>query len=1166
MLALEVLGPVVLLRDGVPVSLGVRKTQALLALLAIGGRCARVRAAHLLWPTLDESSARRNLRRELARLREAGASEVVIADSENLAIAAEVSCDAQDFVAAVQAGNAIAALKLWRGEPAAALRMDADDGGFDDWLRVEQARLMTLWRHAMTQAAAQHEAAGDDAAAIATLRALLADDPLQERDHRALIRVYASSGRREDALAQYRRCRDLLRDELGLEPMAETEAVAAAIRGAPSVARHGPSHAAPAPPAMPGRCTLPRHLPFVGREAEVARLDQAWLDGRAVLIEGESGIGKSRLALDVAKARGSCALVRCMPGDAQLPYGSFSRVLRTLVGPDPALGALPGWARTELARLLPELGAVPLPLRTAEERARFFEACALSWQVLAGDDFDVLLLDDCHLADSASLDLLVHVAQRRRELGHGGAREWLLLRPEMEPGRLRRLREGLQADSLTLPPLDGLAVYELVRRLSGAEDPARFARRLQQATGGNAFFIAESLRHLVEAALITSDAHGRWRTPFDADTNDYAELPVPASVREAVLARTRRLGLAAARVLETAALVAEPFAPALLASACALSELEGVLAVEEAVGAQLLREHEAGGFAFAHDLVRHSLEAGLSPTRRRLVHRRLALGAVAAGAPPAVIAAHHEASGDPARALPYRVEAGRQARDLHALPAAIAHWRAALEDGPTPAQAMELHGLLMQALSGASRRDESLAHAAELIAAAAGAPPEVQVDVQISVADLEARQSLPKAALDRLDALPPLADAAQRARSLAVRADALYGLGDTAGATAAGRAALALPELPAPDRRELLDTLALLEHAAGRPQAAMQWAQTLLDDSRASRDEAWQARALLRLGANLLDSGRQAAAEVSLNEAEALSRRLGRVALQRLAQFGLSRMHGMQSQPVAALAAAQQAWALSPEPTGQLRAMLRGALIQAHTACGDLGAAWTHAAAALQERQPSGGPQPAIYALAPALELFAWVGAEAWAQPWLATLDDERLRPMPFHGHALWLARCRFELLTGRIDAAQATLAQVHLPPGQAGLHNAVRRAELQARVSLARRDWKSALDALPASDAPGMSGELAQRVLAIRLTAESADGGPTDATCAAARAALQSESGHALAALMLHAALAAAGRDDTPGAFRARCEALAVGLRNFPLLEAVFRRRLVQLRAGSIT
>ena len=115
-------------------------------------------------------------------------------------------------------------------------------------------------------------------------------------------------------------------------------------------------------------------------------------------------------------------------------------------------------------------------------------------------------------------------------------------------------------------------------------------------------------------------------------TQDYCELEVPASVREAVLARVQRLPTASQRVLEAAALAVEPFAPALLAPACALSELDTVLAIEQALAAHLLREHEAGGFAFAHDLVQQAIDAALSPERRRLVHRRLALGAEQSGA------------------------------------------------------------------------------------------------------------------------------------------------------------------------------------------------------------------------------------------------------------------------------------------------------------------------------------------------------------------------------------------------------------------------------------------------------------------------------------------------------------------------------------------------------
>ncbi len=110
-------------------------------------------------------------------------------------------------------------------------------------------------------------------------------------------------------------------------------------------------------------------------------------------------------------------------------------------------------------------------------------------------------------------------------------------------------------------------MLELMRQLSGAAQPRRFAARLGQATGGNPFFLAETLRHLAEMGLLTQDTDGTWSTPLDGATLDYGELPVPASVREAVLGRVLRLPARTRQLLEVAALAAKPFAASLLAAA-----------------------------------------------------------------------------------------------------------------------------------------------------------------------------------------------------------------------------------------------------------------------------------------------------------------------------------------------------------------------------------------------------------------------------------------------------------------------------------------------------------------------------------------------------------------------------------------------------------------------
>ncbi|MDP3614244.1 MAG: BTAD domain-containing putative transcriptional regulator, partial [Rubrivivax sp.] len=777
MLELHLLGTVSLRRDGAALSLPIRKTQALLLLLAMSGRQPRARVVSLLWPALDEPTGRRNLRRELARLREIGAGDAVQAESDFLALGEGVATDVQQLSQAVAQGRHADALALWRGPPADGLALD-DAAAFLEWWQPEAERLRALRQRTLGLLAVAQEDAGDAEGALAHVQTQLAEEPLQEQLHRDAMRLQARCGRREAALAQYERCRALLASELGLAPMAETEALAAKLRAGPAAAPASQANpalprAATAPAALP---QLPASLPFVGRESEIAALEMAWRAGRAVLIEGEGGLGKTRLATDFAAAHGPYARVRTRPGDGAVPYAAFARALRELAGPQPDFTALPSWAQAELARVLPELGPPPPPIRHPQERGRFIEACTQAWLLVAADSFDAVILDDWHNADHASAELLAFIAQRRREQHPAGAREWLLLRPEMpEPVRqsLLRLQAGADALHLQMAPLADAAVFELVQCLSGVAEPRRFAARLGHATRGNPFFMAETLRHLAERELLSLADDGSWRTPFDDATDDYRELPVPKSVHEAVLERVQRLPAPVRRVLEAAALAAEPFLPALLAPACALSELDTVLAIDEAVQVHLLREHEQGGYAFAHDLVQQALEGALPEARCRLVHRRLALGAEAARAAPALIAAHHEASGDRVRAVAHRIAAGDQAWALHALPEAIDHWQQALADGATAAQAVLLHRHLMRAAFLSERQAMSLEHAHLLQALVTGAELQAtqsedeRVLALTDVARYLAYNEQQPEALALLDGLPATTSDLQRARVLA---------------------------------------------------------------------------------------------------------------------------------------------------------------------------------------------------------------------------------------------------------------------------------------------------------------------------------------------------------------------------------------------------------------
>ncbi len=284
-------------------------------------------------------------------------------------LAADVACGSRRFESALAEGRANDALALWRGPPADGLLLD-DAAAFDDWWAAQAEQLQAMRRRALAASAAVHEQRGDLERALERVQQMLADDPLQEHLHRDVMRLLARSGRREAALAQFERCERLLACELGLAPMAETLALARSAREAGAVAALAPGAAgasamAPAAAdhgrqaASPG-LRLPDTLPFVGRDAEVVALEQAWVAGRAVVVEGEGGVGKSRLALEFAAAHGPHALAQARAADAAVPYAAFTRALRAMAGPAPDLARLPEWVRTDLARLLPELGAPPV--------------------------------------------------------------------------------------------------------------------------------------------------------------------------------------------------------------------------------------------------------------------------------------------------------------------------------------------------------------------------------------------------------------------------------------------------------------------------------------------------------------------------------------------------------------------------------------------------------------------------------------------------------------------------------------------------------------------------------------------------------------------------------------------------------------------------------------
>jgi DNA-binding SARP family transcriptional activator len=658
-------------------ALPTRKAMALLAYLALTGAAPRARSAALLWSEQPDDEARRNLRQELHRLQLTPAGQWIAASADTLVLRSGVLTDVAQFRAAVEAGDFARATALHRGSLMEDFELRGA-AGFMDWLAAEREAVARTWRLALAARARAAEAAGELDVAATTLRALVGEEPLQEAHHRELIRLLQRLGDRQAALAQFEHLRALLRAELALDPLPETVALARRIQSMPDTAP--PAAASPQPEL---------HPPLIGRAGAREQLRAA--AGKLALIEGDAGVGKTRLAEEFAQSAGPLLRIKGREISRETPFYPVAEALLQAYLDDTAwFDRLdPVW-QTEVARLLPSLsdGADRSELPAPEARGRFLEGLATA--LLTAAQGGSLLFDDLQWFDAASAELVAHVVRRAHRVvllatmrgGDGNA-----------PSPVRAALDGLARDGLlariALSPLDEEEVLALVRALSGAAGAVVFSRRLHAATEGNPLFILESLRDLFGAGVLRRE-EGTWSTPFDDETEDYRELPLSPSVRDAVLRRIDRLGQGVRRLLEAASLAGDRFDADCIGACTALSENEIVDAVDLAMQSNLIVA-AAADYRFSHDLVRRSLDDSLGPERRKLLHRRLAGALEECGAAPAEVARHLEAAGRAREAIRFRVRAAEGAARVYEISEALAQYQLALDDGAAGAAAFRIH-------------------------------------------------------------------------------------------------------------------------------------------------------------------------------------------------------------------------------------------------------------------------------------------------------------------------------------------------------------------------------------------------------------------------------------------------------------------------------------------
>jgi class 3 adenylate cyclase/tetratricopeptide (TPR) repeat protein len=420
------------------------------------------------------------------------------------------------------------------------------------------------------------------------------------------------------------------------------------------------------------------HDVFVGREAELAQLRthlREALDGRGsvVLVGGEPGVGKTSLVRQLikeAQQQGAVALFgRCYESEGTVPYSPFvetTEQILELVPPEWVREDL-GDAAAEVARMVPALRqrfpdiGEPLDLPPEQQRRYFFNA--ITDFITRGSARLPLLLvaDDVHWADEATLLLIEHAAAHIKELhilAIGTYRDVELDVSRPLAATLERLLRNRDAVRVAVKRFDRAGVARILDAHAGRPVPDLFVDAVFSETEGNPFFVDEVFRHLVEEGKVF-DEKGEFRTEVEI-----GELDVPESVRLVVGRRIQRLGPTAQRILAAGAIVGRGFEFGLIERVAEVDVATLLDIFDEAESARVIVPEDRGGeifYTFGHELIRQTLLTSLSSPRRQRLHLAVAdaieaLDPTAAEQRPSEIAHHLLQAGamaDPARTIDY---------------------------------------------------------------------------------------------------------------------------------------------------------------------------------------------------------------------------------------------------------------------------------------------------------------------------------------------------------------------------------------------------------------------------------------------------------------------------------------------------------------------------------
>lgn len=729
MIEIQLLGPPRILVHGDTVDIPRRKSRALLYYLAAqSGPVMRESLLQFFWPDLSRSAGQQTLRTTLYGLRKelGGALDI---NGQQVGIQPAVQVDTRIFLSVVESPmpdqlSLISALGLYRGDFLDTFDLP-DSAEFESWMVTERERFRRLVIRAYAQLSRLMGESGQYDAALEAIEKALAFDPLQEDLQREAIRLLYLAGDRPAAIRRYDQLRKMLLDELGVPPMVETRKLYDSIlNDSPQPADH--IAALPLEKGQPRRDQKERQqpdrdnavLPFTGRAHELEILASSIKPTTLVLIEGEPGIGKTRLAdhfLSGPEFFPLCGAAREL--ESGLAYQPVIEALRSLL-------AHPEWTRlsaamgrtmptvwwAELSRLTPELarGNLSRPSNLpVHDESYLWEGLRQFLHALAAAVAPrrlVLFLDDLHWADASTLGALGYLVRQSipEETGPSflATARTAGARSAFSTFVYAMIREN-RLVRIPLPRLNDTEIETISRSIS-PEYVFPLSNWLAQNSEGSPLVISELVRYAFSHQLLSRQSE---KQPAVLNLSALSEGPtVPTTIYSLIQSRLVQLSDSAQRTLGAAVAIGREFNAEIVVKAAAISEQAALDALDELRDLGLIHPTQDLHYEFNHPLIMEVAYQEAGELRHRINHRRVAEAMIEvhgkgwAERNAGLVAFHFSEGQSHTRAAPYAMIAGRQAARLAAWREAASFYEMAMQgmEGPDRIPAMMALGTVRQ--------------------------------------------------------------------------------------------------------------------------------------------------------------------------------------------------------------------------------------------------------------------------------------------------------------------------------------------------------------------------------------------------------------------------------------------------------------------------------------